>query len=225
MGFQGGRRKTKPKEPARRAPKKYVDKYPVRAADHLFARVIQDEDEYQASLSEAAKQTERHILKEIAASEAISSRSSGVGSTKTGSSSSTTYLSPNTPSRPPTSPAKRTRAAAREDSSDDEPVFLYSSPVKKLRRESTTKQAPTTARPVKQAVRRGMTIRQSRSLAKLSVPVYDEPEYSDDEEKKEEEPHVDRSLKTHKPSKTMEDDFAKLKVTMRDPRYLHLFQQ
>ncbi|KAH9897525.1 hypothetical protein F4778DRAFT_743863 [Xylariomycetidae sp. FL2044] len=235
--------------PSKRAPKiikraplkPREDKYPVRAADHLYARVIQDEDEYQASLSENAKQTNRHILKEIQASEAAAKRFSE--STSNNSAKHKNYLHPGAALEQSSSPGKRHRASTEDDTSDDEPVFLYSSPVKKPRRASppqavvqpriarssrSTRPAPSAppARAVKQPARKVQSRRQRRNITDEPFFVDEEPEDGEDGAAEEEEEIRPRTnLSTHEASESMSEDFAKLKMMMRDTRYLHLFQR
>ncbi|KAH9897523.1 hypothetical protein F4778DRAFT_238326 [Xylariomycetidae sp. FL2044] len=62
MGRSTTRKAAAPAKKVCSAPSR--DKYKPRAMDHLLARVIQDEDEYQASLSQAAKDTDDALRRE-----------------------------------------------------------------------------------------------------------------------------------------------------------------
>ncbi|KAH9897526.1 hypothetical protein F4778DRAFT_793617 [Xylariomycetidae sp. FL2044] len=248
------RRNGKAPQPTKRAPKTREELYKPRVMDHLRAKVVQTDEEYEAGLSEAAKQTERHLIAEAERAEAA-------GKTLF------TFLGPpgTRNSNPPTSPGKRARGSNDDDeqSSDDDLVFLYSSPVKKARHQppqsaplrtavkptQKSSQKPTqkpagktTLKPSGKPAGKTTLKPSGKPAAKKYIrpareadrrffsflPTYNDGEDDEDDGENCDHDEEDGSSSSdsghHGPSSNIHDDFTKLSMTRKDPRYSHLFR-
>ncbi|KAH9897527.1 hypothetical protein F4778DRAFT_793620 [Xylariomycetidae sp. FL2044] len=246
------RRGSKTPQPVKRVSKVQKPLYMPRVMDHLHAKVVRTDEEYEASLSEAAKQTERILMAETERMEAAEAARKANSSHLSPYSASTSHLQ--------ASPGKRSRAPVDDDNdsdSDDGLVYLYTSPAKKQRPQPVPakpvqkpapksvvkssvkptqkpapkpvqKPSPKPARKPAQTKKATKQIRQPNHRLFSFAPrceVYDSDDnkgYDDDDE---EQKSADEHHSGYRDSsKSIIGDFEKLAATRKDRRYSYLFR-